>query len=138
MGRIVALDYGKKRTGIAVTDILKITANGLDTIETPKLWDFLVNYITKEEVEALVVGEPTRMNDEPSEIEKSITPFVNRFKKQFPQIPVYRQDERFTSKMAMQAMIAGGVKKMARRNKALVDKVSATIILQSFLEQHNL
>lgn len=138
MGRIVALDYGKKRTGIAVTDILKITANGLDTIETPKLWDFLVNYITKEEVEALVVGEPTRMNDEPSEIEKSITPFVNRFKKQFPQIPVYRQDERFTSKLAMQAMIAGGVKKMARRNKALVDKVSATIILQSFLEQHNL
>jgi len=138
VGRIVALDYGKKRTGIAVTDILKITANGLDTIETPKLWDFLVNYITKEEVEALVVGEPTRMNDEPSEIEKSITPFVNRFKKQFPQIPVYRQDERFTSKMAMQAMIAGGVKKMARRNKALVDKVSATIILQSFLEQHNL
>lgn len=138
MGRIVALDYGKKRTGIAVTDILKITANGLDTIETPKLWDFLVNYITKEEVEALVVGEPTRMNDEPSEIEKSITPFVNRFKKQFPEIPVYRQDERFTSKLAMQAMIAGGVKKMARRNKALVDKVSATIILQSFLEQHNL
>lgn len=138
MGRIVALDYGKKRTGIAVTDILKITANGLDTIETPKLWDFLLNYITKEEVEALVVGEPTRMNDEPSEIEKSIIPFVNRFKKQFPEIPVYRQDERFTSKLAMQAMIAGGVKKMARRNKALVDKVSATIILQSFLEQHNL
>ena len=138
MGRIVALDYGKKRTGVAVTDILKITANGLDTIETPKLWDFLVNYVSKEDVEALVVGEPTRMNDEPSEIEKSITPFVNRFKKQFPQIPVYRQDERFTSKMAMQAMIAGGVKKMARRDKALVDKVSATIILQSFLEQHNL
>ena len=136
MGRVLALDYGVKRTGVAVTDELRITANGLDTIQTPKLWDFLVNYLAKEPVDILVVGEPKRMNDEPSDVEKSIQPFINRFRKNFPNIEVARQDERFTSKLAMDALIRGGAKQKTRRDKALIDKVSATIILQSFLEEN--
>jgi len=136
VGRIIALDYGNKRTGVAVTDELRITANGLDTIETPKLWDFLVKYIQDEPVDLLVVGEPKRMNDEPSDVEKSIQPFINRFRKNFPNIEVVRQDERFTSKLAMDALIRGGAKQKSRRNKALIDKVSATIILQSYLQEN--
>ncbi len=136
MGRVLALDYGKKRTGVAVTDELRITANGLDTVETKHLWEFLQTYISTEQVDILVVGEPKRMNDEPSAIEGSITPFVNRFKKHFPQIPVHRQDERFTSKLAVQAMIRAGAKQKTRRKKELVDKVSATLILQSYLEEN--
>jgi len=136
VGRVLALDYGVKRTGIAVTDELRITANGLDTVLTPQLWDFLVAYLAKEPVDILVVGEPKRMNDEPSAVEKSIQPFINRFKKNFPNIEVVRQDERFTSKLAMDALIRGGAKQKTRRDKALIDKVSATIILQSFLEEN--
>lgn len=129
----MAIDYGKKRTGIAVTDTLHITANGLCTVETPNLLTYLTDYIRKESVDTLVVGAPQRMSGEPSAIEKDIRRFIAQFKKRFPSIPVEREDERFTSKMAMNTMIAGGVKKMKRRNKSLVDQVSATLILQSYL-----
>lgn len=133
MGRVIAVDYGKKRTGIAVSDVLQITANGLCTVETPKLMSFLTSYLQKENAETLVVGAPTRMSGEPSGIENDIKKFITAFKKQFPKITVAREDERFTSKMAVTTMIQGGVKKMKRRNKELVDQVSATLILQSYL-----
>ncbi len=134
MGTILALDYGKKRTGIAITDPLQIIASGLETVETAKLMDRLAQLIEREQVEELVVGQPVRMNDEPSAIEADIVRFIKSFSKRFPKVKVHREDERFTSKMAMEAMVAGGVKKKKRRDKALVDKVSATLILQSYLE----
>lgn len=134
MGRIIAIDYGKKRTGIAVTDILQIIANGLTTVATPELMDFLQKYLATEPVERIVVGHPKQMNNEDSENMKRIVPFVNQLKKKFPNIPVELVDERFTSVLAHQAMLDGGLKKKARQNKALVDEISATIILQSYLE----
>ena len=134
MSRILAIDYGKKRTGIAVTDILQIIANGLTTVPTTELTDFLMNYVEMEPVERIIVGYPKQMNNEDSENMKRITPFVNMLRKKLPHIPVEMVDERFTSVLAHQAMIDGGLKKKARQNKALVDEISATIILQSYLE----
>lgn len=134
MSRILAIDYGKKRTGIAVTDILQIIANGLTTVPTTDLMDFIMDYVEKEPVERIVVGHPKQMNNEDSENMKRIVPFVNLLKKKIKHIPVELVDERFTSVLAHQAMIDGGLKKKARQNKALVDEISATIILQSYLE----
>lgn len=134
MGRILAIDYGKKRTGIAVTDILQIIANGLTTVPTTRLTDFLMDYLKKEPVERIIVGHPKQMNNEDSENMKRITPFVNMLRKKLPHIPIELVDERFTSVLAHQAMIDGGLKKKDRQNKALVDEISATIILQSYLE----
>ena len=134
MSRIIAIDYGKKRTGIAVTDILQLIANGLTTVPTTELMDFLLNYVAKEPVERIIVGHPKQMNNEDSENMKRIVPFVNLLKKKLPQIPVELVDERFTSVLAHQAMLDGGLKKKARQDKALVDEISATIILQSYTE----
>ena len=134
MSRILAIDYGKKRTGVAVTDILQIIANGLTTVATSELMDFILKYVEKEPVERIVVGYPKQMNNEDSENMKRITPFVNQLKKKLPNIPVELVDERFTSVLAHQAMLDGGLKKKARQNKALVDEISATIILQTYLE----
>lgn len=134
MSRILAIDYGKKRTGIAVTDPLQIIANGLTTVPTHQLIDFLLNYVRQETVERIVIGHPKQMNNEDSENMKNIVPFMNRLKKKLPDIPVELFDERFTSVLAHQAMLAGGLKKKDRQNKALVDEISATIILQSYME----
>lgn len=133
MSRILAVDYGIKRTGLAVTDPMQIIATALTTVETKNLYDFLKSYISENEVEKIVVGMPKQMNGTPSESLKSIEPFVNRLRKNFTQDIVYH-DERFTSKLAMQTLIAAGAKKSDRRNKGLIDKVSAVIILQSYLE----
>lgn len=135
MARIMAIDFGRVRTGIAVTDPLRITAGGLDTIETPKLEPFLKEYFSREEVDTIVIGFPKTLHNEPAEVTKQITPFVNRLKKLFPDKKIELIDERFTSKMAFQTMIASGIGKKARQNKALIDKISATIILQSYLDQ---
>lgn len=134
MGRILAIDYGKKRTGIAVTDILQIIANGLTTVPTQDLMDFLLKYVEKEPVERIIVGHPKQMNNQDSENMKRIIPFVNQLKKKLSQIPIELVDERFTSVLAHQAMLDGGLRKKARQDKALVDEISATIILQSYLE----
>lgn len=135
MARIVALDFGKVRTGIAVTDELQLIASGLATVETKGLLDFLKNYVNKEKVEKFVVGEPKQMDNTPSESEALIKPFLLKLTTAFPEIPIVRQDERFTSKMAFQTMIDSGLKKKQRRNKALVDEISATIILQAYLQK---
>lgn len=134
MSRVLAIDYGKKRTGIAVSDPLQLIANGLTTVSTGVLFDFLMDYLKKESVECIVVGLPKQMNNQPSENMNNIVPFVNRLKKALPDMPIEYVDERFTSVLAHQAMIDGGLKKKARQNKALVDEISATIILQSYLE----
>lgn len=134
MGRILALDIGRKRTGVAVTDPLKILANGITTVSTGQIFDFLETYLKKEVVELFVVGMPKQMNNEPSESVKYVEPVINRLKKLYSQIPIILVDERFTSKIAHQTMIDGGVKKMDRRNKEMIDTISATIILQSYLE----
>lgn len=134
MSRILAIDYGRKRTGIAVTDPMQIIANGLTTVSTHQLMDFLLNYIKQEPVERIIIGHPKQMNNEDSENMKNIIPFMNRLKKLLPDMPVELVDERFTSVLAHQAMLAGGLKKKDRQNKALVDEISATIILQSYLE----
>ena len=134
MSRIIAIDYGKKRTGIAVTDILQLIANGLTTVPTTELMDFLLNYVAKEPVERIIVGHPKQMNNEDSENMKRIVPFVNLLKKKLPQIPVELVDERFTSVLAHQAMLDGGLKKKDRQRKELVDEISATIILQSYMD----
>ena len=134
MGRILSIDYGKKRTGIAVTDTLKLIANGLCTVETSTLLDFLADYMKKEDVERIVVGLPKQTNGEPSENMKRIEPFVNRLKKLYPNLPIEYFDERFTSVLAHQAMLDGGLKKKQRQDKGLVDEISATIILQGYME----
>tara|TARA_R110002051_G_scaffold100879_4_gene171407 strand:+ start:54324 stop:54734 length:411 start_codon:yes stop_codon:yes gene_type:complete len=136
MGRVVALDFGKVRTGIAITDELQLIASGLTTVPTQELILFLKNYIEKENVAKIVVGEPKQMNNEPSESEVLIIPFLKKLTATFPKIPVERQDERFTSKMAFQTMIDSGLKKKQRQNKALVDEISATIILQAYLNRN--
>lgn len=133
MSRILAVDYGKKRTGLAVTDPLQIIANGLATVPTAELYDYLVKYTQTEQVELIVVGEPKQPNGEPSENFARVREFVARWRKR-QQIPVVYYDERFTSVLAHKAMLDGGLRKKARQNKALVDEISATIILQSYLE----
>lgn len=135
MARIMAIDYGSKRVGIAVTDSLQIIARGLTTVHSKDLIEFLKEYFKKEEVECIVVGEPKRMNNEPSDSARFIDPFVVHLKRTFPNIKIERMDERFTSKMAFQTMIDSGLKKKDRRNKELVDEISATIILQSYMEK---
>ncbi len=135
MSRVLAIDYGRKRCGIAVTDPLKIIANGLTTVATHQLFDFVVGYLKQEEVESIVIGLPKQTTGEESESMRYIRPFVNRLQNNFPNIPVIWVDERFTSKIAFQTMIDGGVKKSDRKDKGLIDQISATIILQTYLEQ---
>ncbi|MEX0312911.1 MAG: Holliday junction resolvase RuvX, partial [Allomuricauda sp.] len=126
-------DYGKVRTGIAVTDELQLIASGLTTVETKDLISFLVDYLKKEKVEKFVVGLPKQMDNTPSESEALIQPFLRQLTAKFPAIQIERQDERFTSKMAFQSMVDSGMKKKKRQNKALVDEISATLILQAYL-----
>lgn len=133
MGRLLAIDFGKVRTGIAVTDELQIIASGLTTVATKDLIAFLKDYIKNEQVDLFLVGEPKQMNNEASESEALIITFLQKLQKAIPNIPVKRVDERFTSKMAFQTMIDGGLSKKKRKNKALVDEISATLILQSYL-----
>ena len=134
MARLLAIDYGKKRTGLAVSDEMQIIAGGLTTVPTTGLLDYILDYIKREQVERIVVGLPKQMNNEPSENMRRVEPFVNRLRKLLPDIPVDFHDERFTSVLAQRTIIEAGIKKMARRNKELVDEVSATIILQSYME----
>ena len=133
MARVLALDYGGKRTGVAVTDELQLIASGLTTVPTSELLGFLIEYLEKEDVETIVIGEPKQMDNTVSESEQLILKFIDKFQKRFPNINVVRVDERFTSKMAMQSLIDSGVKKMRRRKKELIDEVSATLILQNYL-----
>jgi len=135
MARILAIDYGKKRTGIAVTDELQLIASGLTTVSTNDLLEFLTEYTKNEQVELFLVGEPKQMDNSASESEVLIIPFIKKLKELFPKIPLERVDERFTSKMAFQTMIDSGLKKKHRQNKALVDEISATIILQTYLSR---
>ena len=135
MGRILAIDYGQKRVGFAVTDELRICAGGLDTIHVSKAFDFLREYLQAERVDVLVVGEPKKLDNTASDSTRFIEPFVQRVRKAFPTLEIVRVDERFTSKMAFQTMIDAGLKKKDRQNKELVDKISATLILQSYLQQ---
>ena len=138
MARILAIDYGKKRTGLAVSDELQLIAGGLTTAATATLVDYILDYVKREPVERIVVGLPKQMNNTPSENMCRIEPFVNRLRKLLPDIPVDYHDERFTSVLAHQAILASGIGKMARRNKELVDEVSATIILQSYMENRRM
>ncbi|MEZ4890157.1 MAG: Holliday junction resolvase RuvX [Crocinitomicaceae bacterium] len=133
MGKVIAIDFGLKRTGLAITDELKIIASGLDTVESPKLMDYLIALFQKEKIETIVLGEPKRMDGSDAHITQNVYLLKEALEKQFPGVPVVLQDERFTSKMAVNAMIAGGMKKKDRQNKAMVDKISATIILQEYL-----
>ena len=134
MERILGIDFGKKRTGLAVTDPLQIIAGGLATVSTSQLMQYLDDYIKREDVELLVVGEPKQTNGQPSENLQRVSQFVENWKNKHPEIPVVYYDERFTSVLAHQAMIQGGLRRKARQDKALVDEISATIILQSYLE----
>ena len=138
MARILAIDYGKKRTGLAVSDELQLIAGGLTTVATATLVDYILDYVRREPVERIIVGLPKQMNNTPSENMCRIGPFVNRLRKLLPHIPVEYHDERFTSVLAHQAILASGIGKMARRNKELVDEISATIILQSYMESRRL
>lgn len=133
MARILAIDFGTKRTGIAVTDELQIIASGLTTVDTKDLLQFLKTYVKKESVELFLVGEPKQMDNTASESEVHIIPFISKLEKALPSIPIKRVDERFTSKMAFQTMIDSGLKKNQRKNKGLIDEISATLILQSYL-----
>ena len=133
MGRLLAIDYGSNRTGIAVTDEMQIIASGLTTVDTKTLMDFLKSYTTKETVNLILIGLPKQMNNELSESEPLILKFIKRLAKELPDMPIQRVDERFTSKMAFQTMIDIGLNKKQRKNKALVDEISATLILQSYL-----
>lgn len=135
MGRILAIDYGKKRVGLAVSDPSQIIASKLDTVATHTVWDFLQNYFSKEKVDEVVVGYPRQLNNEASQAVVYVNPFIKKFKAKYPEIPLHLADERFTSKMAFQTMIDGGVGKKGRRDKAMVDAISATIILQTYMEQ---
>jgi putative Holliday junction resolvase len=137
MARIISLDYGLKRTGIAVTDPMQIIATGLTTVETPKLMQFLKDYFVKETVELILIGEPKNLDDTDTHATGPVKQFIARLKKTFPQIPIETADERYTSKMATRAMIDMGMKKKDRRNKALVDEIAATMMLQEYLEKIN-
>lgn len=132
----MAIDYGGKRTGIAVTDEMQMIASGLTTVATKELFAFLTDYFSRENVIKVIIGEPKRLNNEPSQIADEIVKFVEKFKEQFATIEVVRMDERFTSKMAFQTMIDSGLKKKQRQNKALVDEIAATILLQDYLTYH--
>ena len=134
MARILAIDYGGKRVGLAVTDTLQLIANGLNTVATKEIFVFLKNYLAKELVECVVVGEPKRLNMMDTHSTEMTEKFVKELKNKFPAMKIERMDERFTSKMAFQAMIDGGLKKKDRKNKETVDKVSATLILQSYMQ----
>jgi len=134
-GRVLSVDYGKKRVGLAVTDPLQMIATRLETVSSSDIWKFLDDYFQRETVILVLVGYPLQMNNEPSEAVKYISPFLGKFSKKYPGMPFELVDERFTSKLAMRAMIDGGVKKKDRQIKSLVDGVSATIILQSYLER---
>ncbi len=133
MPRIIAIDYGQKRTGIAVTDELEIIASGLTTVPTETIFDFLKSYFEKEKVYKVLIGEPKQMNGQPSESAAMIDDFATKFEQLFPQVKVVRVDERFTSKMAFQSMIDSGLSKKQRQNKALLDEISATIMLRDYL-----
>lgn len=134
MGRIIGIDYGNKRIGLAVTDPLQIFASPLQTVKPQEFDDFIQNYLKTEKIDEFIIGYPVQMNNQPSESVKYIDPFLKKIKNKFPDIPVHLVDERFTSKLAFQTMIDGGVKQKGRRDKAMVDKISASIILQSFLD----
>ena len=138
MGRILGIDYGRKRTGVAVTDTLQIVATALGTVPTHTLLDFIKSYVEREAVELIVVGQPTQLNGEPSESMRYITPFLKNLNKMLPQIPVVMYDERFTSSIAHQAMIDGGMKRSDRRDKARVDSMAATIILNDYLSSRQM
>lgn len=138
MARIVSIDYGKKRTGLAVTDPLQLIASGLATVSTSELFEYLTQYVAKESVERIVVGEPRQPNGQPSENLARVQQFVNRWRKAMPQIPIEYYDERFTSVLAHQAMLLGGLKKKARQDKALVDEISATIILEDYMRSRKI
>ena len=133
MARILSIDYGTKRTGLAVTDPLQLIAGGLATVSTSELFDWLKAYLAKESVERIVIGEPRQPNGQPSENLERVQQFVNRWRKAVPEVPIEFYDERFTSVLAHQAMLDGGLKKKARQDKALVDEISATIILEDYL-----
>jgi len=133
VARILSIDYGKKRTGLAVTDPLQLIAGGLATVSTSELFDYLCRYVEREAVERLVIGEPRQPNGQPSENLVRVQQFVNRWRKAMPQIPIEYYDERFTSVLAHQAMLEGGLRRKARQDKALVDEISATIILQDYM-----
>ena len=138
MSRIIAIDYGRKRTGIAVSDTLQMIANGLTTVPTHTLLDFILGYVDREPVERIMVGLPKQMNNEASENMKYIEPFVRSLKKKLPHMAVEYVDERFTSVLAHRTMLEAGLKRKARQNKELVDEISATIILQTYLESKRL
>jgi putative holliday junction resolvase len=135
MGRVLSIDYGKKRVGLAVTDPLKIIATRLTTVATDDIWTYLADYFAREEVDLVLVGYPMQLNNEPSEAIRYINPFLKKFRQIYKDMPLQQMDERFTSKMAFQTMIDAGVKKKDRQNKETIDGVSATIILQSYLEE---
>jgi putative Holliday junction resolvase len=134
MGRILAIDVGLKRTGLAVTDALQIIANGLDTVPTHTLLDYLTTYFGQEVVDKVVIGMPKNLDNSDTDSTHGVRVLIKHFKKKFPDMPIIEHDERFTSQLAMQAMIAGGMSKKDRRVKGTVDRVSATIILQSYME----
>jgi putative Holliday junction resolvase len=133
LARILSIDYGKKRTGLAVTDPLQLIAGGLATVSTHELYDYLCNYVAREPVERIVIGEPRQLNGQASENLQRVQQFVNRWRKAKPEIPIEYYDERFTSVLAHQAMLDGGLRKKARQDKGLVDEISATIILQDYM-----
>ncbi|HWI92598.1 MAG TPA: Holliday junction resolvase RuvX [Flavisolibacter sp.] len=137
MGRILSIDYGGKRTGLAATDPLKIIATGLCTVETPRLLAFLKDYFSKEQVELVIIGMPVNWDDSATHATPLVQKFIKDFQKNFPSIPIKEVDERFTSKLASQAMLQMGLKKKQRQNKAMIDEIAATIMLQEYL-QHNL
>lgn len=135
MARILAFDYGQKRTGIAITDELQLIASGHTTVDTKHIFTFIEDYLSTEKVELFVIGEPKQMDNSASESEEFILKFIDKLTNRYPKIPMERVDERFTSKMAFQTMIDSGMSKGKRRNKALIDQISATIILQTYLDQ---
>jgi len=137
MARILAIDYGVKRTGLAVTDPLQIIANALTTVETPQLFNFLKDYFKKEQVERIIIGDPRNLDDSDTHATPHVRKAIERLKKEFPAIPVVTVDERFSSKMAKGAMIEMGMKKMQRRDKSMVDKIAATILLQEYMERNS-
>ena len=134
MARILSIDYGGKRTGLAVTDPLKIIATGLCTVETPKLMTFLKDYLSKEKVELIIIGMPVNWDDTATHATPLVKKFISQLKKDFPVIPIIEVDERFTSKLASQAMVQMGMKKKQRQNKAMIDEIAATIMLQEYLQ----
>ena len=138
VARILSVDYGKKRTGLAVTDPLQLIAGGLETVATAQLFEYLCQYVAREPVERIVIGEPRQPNGQPSENLQRVQQFVNRWRKALPGIPIEYYDERFTSVLAHQAMLDGGLRKKARQDKALVDEISAVIILQDYMRSRKL